>query len=36
LAASIAGASSVLALCGLLLTLNGFTLLVRLPLLHGH
>jgi hypothetical protein len=28
--------SSVLALCGLLLTLNGFTLLVQLPFLHGH
>ena len=28
--------SSVLAFCGLLLTINGFTLLVHLPFLHGH
>ena len=28
--------SSVLAFCGLLLAINGFTLLVRLPYLHGH
>jgi len=28
--------SSVLALCGLLLTINGFTLLVQLPVLQGH
>ena len=28
--------SSVLASVGLLLTINGFTLLVRLPFLHGH
>ena len=28
--------SSVLASCGLLLTINGFTLLVHLPFLHGH
>ena len=28
--------SSVLAFCGLLLMINGFTLLVHLPFLHGH
>lgn len=28
--------SSVLASCGLLLTINGFTLLIQLPFLHGH
>jgi Domain of unknown function (DUF4337) len=28
--------SSALAVCGLLLTLNGFTLLVHLPFLHSH
>ena len=28
--------SSVLAFCGLLLAINGFTLLVRLPFLHGY
>jgi len=28
--------SSVLAFCGLLLTINGFTLLAHLPFLHGH
>ena len=28
--------SAVMAFCGLLLTINGFALLVRLPFLHGH
>ena len=28
--------SSVLAFCGLLLTINGFSLLVRIPFFHGH
>ena len=28
--------SSILAVFGLLLTINGFTLLVRLPFFHGH
>ena len=28
--------STVLAFCGTLLMINGFTLLVRLPFLHGH
>ena len=28
--------SPMLVRCGLLLTLNGFTLLIRLPFLHGH